>query len=348
MAEFTLLRQQSPLADPAAQRKVLAAHGPTFQSRLAEHGWPELRPRVPEILQINVGRVCNQTCRHCHVDAGPDRRESMSAEVLDACLDLLVRRNFNTLDITGGAPEMHPEFRRAVTVARQAGKRVIDRCNLTILRANGFRDLPEFLASHQVEIVASLPCYLEENVDQQRGNQVFERSIEALRELNTLGYGQPGSSLTLTLVYNPLGPSLPPPQESHEADYRRELESRHGVRFTRLFTITNLPISRFLDDLVRTDRLAAYQEKLLEAFNPATVDGLMCRDTLSVDWQGGLYDCDFNQMLDMPLGGAERWTVTRLDDARWRQLLERSVVTDRHCFGCTAGAGSSCQGSLVS
>lgn len=241
---------------------------------------------------------------------------------------------------------MNPEFRNLVTEARSLNCRVIDRCNLTILGTPGHTDLPEFLAAQQVEIVASLPCYLEANVDKQRGDRVFQRSIEALLRLNQLGYGIPGSNLNLTLVYNPTGPSLPPNQNQLEADYRRELRDRYGIEFTRLFTITNMPISRFLADLLERGRYESYMEKLITAFNPQTVDGLMCRTMLSVDWQGDLYDCDFNQMLDLPV--ACRPNVLTLTNDDLNNLLHRSIVTGRHCFGCTAGSGSSCGGSLMS
>jgi radical SAM/Cys-rich protein len=295
-------------------------------------------------LQVNVGKLCNQTCRHCHVDAGPDRREIASREVLEACLRVVAGSEIQTVDITGGAPEMNPQFRWFVEEVSKLGRRSIDRCNLTILVAPGFDELPEFLTQHRVEIVASLPCYLAENCDSQRGDGVFERSIAALRRLNALGYGQPDSDLLLTLVYNPLGPSLPPPTEQLEADYRRELRGRYGVEFTRLFTITNLPISRFLDDLLRRGQYAAYMQKLTDAFNPATVDGLMCRNTLSVDWQGRLYDCDFNQMLELGVTSEAPQTIFECDLLK---LQDRRIVTGRHCFGCTAGGGSSCQGAIV-
>lgn len=351
MPALTLLRTGNRLANPRAQVALLEGNRetPPFLRLLDERSLAEPRPLPVDILQVNVGRVCNQTCAHCHVDAGPDRRESISPAVADACLRLLERERIGTLDLTGGAPEMNPLFRRLVTGARALGCRVIDRCNLTILVAPGFTDLPEFLAAHQVEIVASLPCYLESNVDRQRGDGVFERSLAALRRLNDLGYGRPGSDLSLTLVYNPVGPSLPPPQERLEADYRRELRSRYEVEFTQLFTITNMPISRFLNDLVESGRYTAYLEKLVAAFNPATLDGLMCRHTLSVDWEGRLFDCDFNQMLDLPIyngAGDGALNILDLDDARWADLQTRRIVFGKHCFGCTAGAGSSCSGSL--
>jgi radical SAM/Cys-rich protein len=346
MTQLTLLRRGAELASPARQVELLEgpSSSPTFDECLVRHRLPALSRDKLEILQVNVGRLCNQTCRHCHVDAGPDRREIMSADTARACLRVLADGQIPVLDITGGAPEMNPSFRELVTTAREMKRRVIDRCNLTILTAPGYDDLPEFLAEQQVEIVASLPCYLEENTDRQRGDGVFARSIEALRRLNALGYGQPGSPLSLTLVYNPIGPSLPPSQATLEEAYRRELSSRYGVAFTSLFTIANLPIGRFLDDLVAEGRYEAYLEKLVNAFNPAAMSGVMCRNTLSVDWQGRLFDCDFNQMLDLPLASGGTSTIFDLaaDD-----LEGQSIVTGRHCFGCTAGAGSSCQGAIL-
>ena len=349
MPSLSLLRQRSPLAEPVTQLRILNAApadtGPSFDQILRSAGLAPPTATGIEVLQVNVGKLCNQTCRHCHVDAGPDRRESMSREIVDLCLDVLRRTDIPTLDITGGAPELNPHFRHLVAEASALSRRVIDRCNLTILLAPGFDDLPEFLATHRVEIVASLPCYLEANTDRQRGDGVFRKSIEALRRLNALGYGQPGSGLLLTLVYNPVGPTLPPPQEPLEAVYRRELRARYGVEFTRLYTITNMPISRFLDDLLTSGRLEEYMTRLIEAFNPATVDGLMCRTMLSVDWTGRLFDCDFNQMLDVPVDESVPPHIREFD----RGLLAlRRIVTGRHCFGCTAGAGSSCQGSLKS
>ena len=345
---LSLLRSGHPLADPRQQLAHLdrVSAGLPFAARVAGCQTGPLRAGGLDVLQVNVGRVCNQTCRHCHVDAGPDRAESMSAEVATACLDLLARGPFTTLDITGGAPEMNPQFRRLVERGRELGRRVIDRCNLTILEAPGSADLAGFLAQHQVEVVASLPCYLEQNVDRQRGDRVFERSLAALRKLNALGYGQPGSPLTLTLVFNPGGPSLPPPQQKLEADYRRELRERYGIEFTRLFTITNMPISRFLEDLLSQGRLEDYLQKLVQAFNPASIAAVMCRTTLSVDWQGRLFDCDFNQMLDLPVAPAEPATVFDLTPADLDRLARRPIQTAQHCYGCTAGAGSSCGGSL--
>ena len=344
---FTLLRQGSLLAEATEQLRILGSCGvgQTFDERLSEFNHFPLRAADVEVLQLNLGKVCNQTCAHCHVDAGPDRRESMSRETAEECLRVFASSHIPTLDLTGGAPELNPNFRWLVVKARELHRRVIDRSNLTILVAQGFEDLPEFLAQQRVEVVASLPCYLEENCDRQRGAGAFRRSIDALARLNHCGYGRPDSGLTLTLIYNPIGPTLPPSQEELEAAYRRELRQRYGIEFTRLHTITNMPISRFLDDLLRRGEYEAYMRKLVEAFNPATVDRLMCRTTLSVDWQGYLYDCDFNQMLDLRLADK---LPQHIRDFDLDSLRNRPIVTARHCFGCTAGSGSSCQGTLVS
>lgn len=347
MTGLTLLRQGSELARASEQVRILETKSgiPRFADQVAAAGLPELRATGIQVLQLNLGKVCNQTCGHCHVDAGPSRRESMSAEIANLCLDVLRRTEIPCVDITGGAPEMNPHFRYLVTEARRLGRQVIDRCNLTILLANGFTDLPEFLAEQQVDIIASLPCYLEQNVNAQRGDGVFEKSITALRKLNALGYGQPSSPLELSLVYNPLGPSLPPSQLKLEADYRHELRTRYGIEFTRLYTITNLPISRFLADLLQSAKYVGYMRKLLEAFNPTAIAGVMCHTTLSVDWLGNLYDCDFNQMLDLPVLPHLPRHIRDFDVA---QLATRQIVTGQHCYGCTAGAGSSCQGAILS
>jgi len=339
MPTLTLARQNHPLSHPDRQLDLIDRGKPFEQSLADSERWP-LRAGGVSVLQLNVGKQCNQTCAHCHVDAGPDRREIMTAETAELCLDVLARHETPTLDITGGAPELNPNFRRLVTRGRELGRHVIDRCNLTILLVPGFADLPEFLAAQRVEVVASLPCYLMENVDKQRGAGVFDKSIEALRRLNAVGYG---TDLPLTLVYNPVGPSLPPAQAKLESAYREQLRSRFGIEFSRLFTITNMPISRFLDDLVRSGKLEAYMDKLILAYNPAAVDGLMCRTTLSVGWDGRLYDCDFNQMLDLEVTGA----VQHIRDFDLGRLTGRRIVTRQHCYGCTAGAGSSCGGSIV-
>jgi radical SAM/Cys-rich protein len=346
MHQLTLLRQNHPLADPAVQRGQLLPHEghKPFVRALSESGlWP-FRSTGIQVLQVNVGKLCNQTCRHCHVDAGPDRREVMQRETMQICLDVLERANIPILDITGGAPEMNPHFRWLVTEARRHGRTVIDRCNLTILLTPGRRDLPAFLAENEVEIVASLPCYLAENTDAQRGDGVFAKSIEALRELNAVGYGKPESGRVLTLVYNPLGPSLPPPQKELEAAYHRELMARYGIVFNQLYTITNMPISRFLDDLLTNGKYDAYMQKLIDAYNPAAAAGVMCRTMLSVGYDGRLYDCDFNQMLDMGLENGLPQTIADFDEAL---LSQRPIALGQHCYGCTAGGGSSCQGAVV-
>jgi radical SAM/Cys-rich protein len=346
MIELTLVRQKSRLAASVEQLRILESGDalPRFTEALSDHGLAPLCAGGIEVLQVNVGKLCNQTCHHCHVDAGPDRRESMSRETAAAVVRVLGASGIPTLDITGGAPEMNPNFRYLVEHARRRGCRVIDRSNLTILLAPGFDDLPGFLAAHEVEIVASLPCYLEENCDRQRGDGVFRRSIAALRRLNELGYGKQGGPLELTLAYNPVGPILPPPQPTLEADYRRELRARYGIEFTRLYTITNMPISRFLDDLLRSGKYDEYMQSLVDAFNPAAADGVMCRTMISVDWQGRLFDCDFNQMLELPVEWKSPQTIHDFD---LEGLANRPIATGRHCFGCTAGAGSSCQGSVV-
>jgi len=347
MALRTLFRQGSPLADPANQVRILAQTGrhKPFEQALAESGLHPLRATGITVLQLNLGKLCNQTCRHCHVDAGPERREVMSRETMQLCLDFLARTDIATVDITGGAPEMNPHFRWLVQQIRSMNRHVIDRCNLTILLAPGYEDLPEFLAEQEVEIVASLPCYQEENTDAQRGQGVFDKSITALRRLNALGYGQPDSPLQLTLVYNPLGPSLPPPQDALEAAYRRELAARYGIVFHRLYTITNMPISRFLADLLQRGKLEEYMQKLIEAYNPAAAAGVMCRTTLSIGWDGRLYDCDFNQMLQLGLAPGLPQHIWEADAA---QLAQRRITTGQHCYACTAGNGSSCQGAVLS
>jgi radical SAM/Cys-rich protein len=345
MTLLSLHRRADPLADPAEQRRRLApwpGQRP-FASALADNGLYPLAATGIDVLQVNVGKLCNQTCRHCHVDAGPDRREIMSRETMQHCLDALEKGTILTLDITGGAPEMNPHFRWFVIEARKLGVHVIDRCNLTILLAPGFADLPEFLAEHRVEVVASLPCYGPENTDKQRGDGVFEKSIAALRRLNAVGYGVAESGLTLTLVYNPLGPSLPPPQAKLEADYKRVLGEKYGVEFTRLYTITNMPISRFLEDLLAAGQYEVYLAKLIAAYNPAAAARVMCRTTLSVGWDGTLYDCDFNQMLEMPVAADQPRHIRDFAAT----LTARRIVTGQHCYGCTAGSGSSCGGSIV-
>jgi radical SAM/Cys-rich protein len=299
---------------------------------------------------MNVGKRCNQTCRHCHVDAGPDRTEVMPLDIVDACLAFLETSGIPTLDITGGAPELHPSFRDIVRRARALGRHVMDRCNLTITRLPNYQDLPEFLAEHQVEVIASLPSFAARQTDAQRGSGVFDESIAALRRFNELGYGGEGSGLVLNLVTNPVGAFLPGTQQSLEADWKRELHRKFGLVFNRLYTITNMPISRFLQYLIDSGNLQGYMDKLVASFNPAAVDGLMCRSTLSVGWDGRLYDCDFNQMIDLGTTADAPQSIVdaSLDalDSR-RQLDSRRIVIGRHCFGCTAGSGSSCGGAIT-
>jgi radical SAM/Cys-rich protein len=308
--------------------------------------FPAIARRALDTLQVNVGYRCNQACHHCHVNASPDRSEMMGVDTVDDVLRVLAARRIPTLDITGGAPELNPHFRRLVREARRLDVHVIDRCNLTILNEAGFEDLGEFLAGHRVEIVASLPCYTKENVDKQRGDHVFESSILALQKLNTLGFGIEGAPLTLNLVYNPLGPYLPPAQEKLEADYKRELRAHFGVAFNRLFTLANMPIKRFGSTLVSQGKFASYVDLLRSAHNPANLDAVMCRTLVSVDYRGYLYDCDFNQMLGIPLvvAGKPRRHVT---DLLYDEIDTAPIAVAEHCYGCTAGQGSSCGGALA-
>lgn len=333
---------------PQAAR-VADERTPGFDDLLQAGGIDRLRRDEVTTLQVNVGRRCNQACHHCHVEAGPARTESMSEEVVMRVFDLVgANRGIHTVDITGGAPELHPAFRAMVLAFRVQGRTVIDRCNLTVFFEPGMGDLPEFLAVHQVEIVASLPCYEAESVDRQRGRGVFDRSIAALRRLNALGYAQPGTGLRLNLVYNPLGAALPPPQAALENQYRLTLRRDFGIEFDRLFTVTNMPIKRFAETLARSGGHAAYMSLLTNHFNPSTVPRLMCRSLLSVGYDGRLYDCDFNQMLELELGAAEQGgprTIWDVSDVG--ALRGRSVATGPHCFGCTAGSGSSCGGALT-
>jgi radical SAM/Cys-rich protein len=308
---------------------------------LEKIAFPSLRRRRLETLQVNVGYRCNQSCVHCHVDAGPGRTEEMGAEIVDLVLAVLERRRIGTLDITGGAPELNPHFRRLVRAAREMGVHVMDRCNLTILEVEGQEGLADFLAGQQVEIVASMPCYLEDNVDRQRGKGVFDGSIRGLRKLNALGYGVEGSGLTLNLVYNPQGPSLPPGQVELESAYRRVLGERHGVTFTRLYTLANMPIQRFGAVLLAKRAFDDYLALLQAAHRPDNLDNVMCRNLVSVDWRGYLYDCDFNQMLDLPLGERRHLSDLVEDD-----IAGTPIRVAGHCYGCTAGQGSSCGGAL--
>ncbi len=310
------------------------------------YGFPALRRGRLETLQVNLGYKCNQSCLHCHVNAGPTRTEAMSAEVLADVLAVIALASVKTLDITGGAPELHPEFRNLVARARELGARVIDRCNLTVLLEPGQEDLAAFLAARQVEITASLPCYTEELVDRQRGKGVYARSIEALKQLNALGYGVAGSGLIVNLVYNPQGPSLPPPQQALEADYKRVLSERFGVVFNRLLALANMPIQRFGSTLISKGKFNEYMALLHGAHRDENLGAVMCRTLVSVDWQGRLYDCDFNQMLGLPLGLPGRRRA-QLSDLIGRDVEGNPIAVRDHCYGCTAGQGSSCGGALA-
>jgi radical SAM/Cys-rich protein len=314
-----------------------------FDKKLAEHGLT-LQGSSVETLQVNVGKLCNQACKHCHVDASPARTEIMSRETVELVIAALRRSRFPTLDITGGAPELNPSFRYLVSEARAMGTHVIVRHNLTVMFEVGQDDLPQFFRNQAVEVTCSLPYFLEKQTDAQRGHGVFEKSIEALRKLNAVGYGKQETGLILNLVYNPVGAYLPPSQSSIETDFKRELLTRHGVSFNHLYTITNMPIKRFLDYLRRSGNEERYMRKLVEAFNPDSVEGLMCRTLVSVDWTGRLHDCDFNQMLELGVAPELPQTISEFDAEKF---AARKIRTGFHCFGCTAGAGSSCGGAVV-
>ncbi|HEX8653391.1 MAG TPA: arsenosugar biosynthesis radical SAM (seleno)protein ArsS [Pyrinomonadaceae bacterium] len=333
-----------PQALPILDSQQAVARSPAnFDERLAAHGL-SLRAATVETLQVNVGKLCNQACKHCHVDARPSRTEIMTRETVEQVIRVLRQFRFPTLDITGGAPELNPSFRHLVREARALQTHVIVRHNLTVMFEPGQDDLPRFFREHQVEVVSSLPYFLQEQTDAQRGHGVFEKSVAAMRRLNGVGYGLEGSGLVLNLVYNPVGAFLPPAQSSLETDFKRELLARHQLSFNRLYTITNMPIKRFLDYLRRSGNEERYMRKLVEAFNPHAVEGLMCRSLLSVDWTGRLYDCDFNQMLELGVAPELPQTITEFDAERF---TARRIRTGAHCFGCTAGGGSSCGGAVV-
>ena len=331
-------------AGPKPDKDCLAGSWPSFAERLAESGCSVHR-RPLRTLQINVGKLCNQTCRHCHVEAGPHRREQMTWETAERVVELMDApggRQLDTVDITGGAPELNSVFRYLVRESRARAHKVIDRCNLTILVEEGQEGTAPFLAAQSVEVIASLPCYSRENVEQQRGKGVFDKSVRALRMLNELGYGE--GDLVLNLVYNPVGPFLPPAQDELESDYKERLLEDFGVRFDRLFTITNMPIKRFLYDLKHADQVQEYMMLLVNSFNRSAVEDLMCRDLISIGWDGQIYDCDFNQMVEIPSGRDPKtiWSVETLES-----FNDGSIAVEDHCYGCTAGAGSSCGGQLV-
>lgn len=349
----SLSYRNSDLANTFFQLKVLngreqaEVHIPSFTSRLKELGAFPLKPVGMEVFQLNIGKLCNQVCRHCHVDAGPDKtRENMSREDLERCLHIIkTTPGITTVDITGGAPELHPEFKWFVQECRKLNKKVMNRCNLTVILSNKkYHDLPEFFRDHQVHIISSLPYFSKNRTDSQRGDGVFEDSIKALRMLNEAGYGKEGTGLILDLVYNPTGAFLPAGQETLEPEFKRQLDRRYGIVFNNLFAITNLPISRFLEYLLETDNYESYMETLSEAFNPGTVNGVMCRNMVSVSWDGYIYDCDFNQMLELKVAPGNTQHIRDFDA---KALLTRDIILNQHCYGCTAGAGSSCGGEIA-
>jgi radical SAM/Cys-rich protein len=319
---------------------------PPFSEQLKMSGEFPLKPLELEILQVNVGYMCNQTCKHCHVDAGPDRKEIMTRETMQLCLKTLRENKIKTVDLTGGAPEMNPDFRWFIQEIHKTGvDEIIVRSNLTIILANPkYHDLPEFFRKYNIRVVSSLPFYQKEKTDRQRGTGVFQKSIEALKMLNNIGYGKAGSGLILDLVYNPSGAFLPGDQALLERDFKKELKGNFNIDFNSLFTITNMPVSRFLEFLVNTENYEEYMEKLVMAYNPAAIQGLMCRNTISVDFDGYLYDCDFNQMLGMKI---EKNAGQHLKEFNMKGLRRRKICVNQHCYGCTAGAGSSCQGTVT-
>ena len=345
----TLSSRRAPLADPREQLATLdasAAGRPAFLEMLHGAGWPDLTPASLEIFQINLGKLCNMTCRHCHVDAGPDRSDAMmTRETVDACLQALDKTSAHTVDITGGAPELHPEFHYLVDEARARGKHVIDRCNLSVLLLQRNAGLAQWLADRDVEIVASLPHYRQRSTDAQRGDGAFDKSIAALKLLNTVGYGQSDPRRVLSLMTNPAGAFLAPSQSNVEQEWKTALQRDFGITFDRLLALNNMPISRFLEWLIESGNLDSYMARLIDGFNPGAIAGVMCRNTISVSWDGRLFDCDFNQMLDLDAETAVgTMTIETFDFEQWQK---RSVVTRAHCFGCTAGAGSSCGGSTT-
>ena len=312
---------------------------------LTQTDFPAIKRGQLETLQVNLGYLCNQSCLHCHVNAGPTRKENMKQETIEDIIRFLRDNNIKKLDLTGGAPELNPHFRHLVSAAYDMGIHIIDRCNLTVLHEPGQEDTTDFLAQHKVEVVASLPCYLEENVDGQRGDGVFQKSVAAIKLLNLVGYALEGSGLDLNLMYNPIGPHLPPAQYQLEQDYKRELNNRYGIIFNNLYTLTNMPIKRFGSTLVSNGEFGGYMDLLKKAYQSANLSTVMCRSLISVDWQGYIYDCDFNQMLDLPL--IDQNKKMHLNDINNKNLDKRDIIIADHCYGCTAGQGSSCGGALV-
>lgn len=341
--------RHSKLADSSEQIDILQntfnnSEEEKFSVCVKRSGIEKLTSRKVEIFQINMGKMCNQTCKHCHVDAGPDRKEIMTRETMQMCLDKLSETDIQTIDLTGGAPELNPDFRWFVTELKKLKRHIMVRCNLTIILSNPrFNDLPDFYAGNNIEVISSLPYYQKTNTDRQRGDGVFEKSIKALRMLNDRGYGKPESGLILNLVYNPSGAYLPGPQHSLENDFKKELKDKYGIVFNSLFTITNMPVSRFLEYLIDSGNYVDYMEKLINSFNVSAVKNVMCTNTISVGWDGYLYDCDFNQMLDMKVNNERKAHINEFDID---YLDTREIITGQHCFGCTAGSGSSCGGAI--
>jgi radical SAM/Cys-rich protein len=317
---------------------------PHFDEKYETVGEGPLYAGKVEILQINVGKMCNQVCKHCHVDAGPDRKEIMTQETMQMCLDILEISEIPTVDLTGGAPELNPNFKWFVDQIKKLERHVIVRSNLTILEEKGFQDYPEFMANHKIEMVSSLPFYKKTFTDKQRGDGVFDKSISAIKKLNALGYGKDDTGLIFNLVYNPVGAFLPPSQEGLQNDYKRELYDHYGIVFNNLYTITNMPISRFLDYLLQSGNYESYMQKLVDSFNPSAAANVMCKFTISVGWDGQLFDCDFNQMLEMNM---DHGAPSHIKDFDIKKIEDRRIVTAQHCYGCTAGAGSSCGGATV-
>lgn len=348
----SLKKQNHELSDIDNQLRVLSngikdQHLESFATKLKQSNLFPLTPTNLDVFQINMGKMCNQVCSHCHVDAGPDRKEIMSRETLQQCLEAIQRSNIKTVDLTGGAPEMNPHFRWFVEEAFKLGCKTIVRCNLTIIVANKkYFDLPEFYKENEVEIVSSLPHYSSKKTDSQRGDGVFDRSIRALKMLNEVGYGIEGTGLVLNLVYNPSGAFLPPSQNGLEQQFKRKLKKDFEIEFNNLFAITNIPISRYLDYLVASENFEGYMEKLVNAYNPVAAEAVMCRNTISVGWDGYLYDCDFNQMLELKVAVKEK-ERQHVKDFDSEALMQRKIITNEHCFGCTAGSGSSCGGEIA-
>ncbi|NBC67238.1 MAG: radical SAM/Cys-rich domain protein [Bacteroidetes bacterium] len=346
----SLIAQSHSLADPEVQLDIInnqtekVKRLEKFESKLDDIGLFPLKPTGIEIFQINVGYMCNMTCKHCHVDAGPDREEIMTKETLEYCLEALKNTDIETVDLTGGAPEMNPHFRWFVDEVSKLGKHIIVRSNLTILDTRKFEDLPQFMADRGVEITCSLPFYNKRRTDAQRGEGTYDKSMKVLKILNEIGYGKEDRGLELNLVYNPVGAFLPGDQESLKQQYKDRLWKDHGIEFNDLFTITNLPISRYLNFLVTSGNLDEYMEKLVTSFNPAAAEGVMCRNTISIGWDGTLYDCDFNQMLKME---TEDGSPQHIKEWDLKALNDREIITNQHCYGCTAGAGSSCGGATT-